>query len=113
MEDVGKKCRTEIQAEDMNASRLMEQSKAPWNQILLCHRINNRFGDGITQLRTVLGADFLQESNVESLSNWAIFLLFQDVNGSLQDAEVHLVRVGVRQVMNSLRDARQYWKQSQ
>jgi len=69
VEDVGKECRTEIQAENMNASRLMEQGKAPWNQILLCHGIDNRFGDGVAQLCAVLRADFLQESNVESLCN--------------------------------------------
>lgn len=113
VKDVGKECRTEIQAENMNASWLLEQRKAPWNQILLCHGINNRFSDGIAQLCAVLGADFLQESDVESLCNWAIFLLFEDVDGSIQDAEVHLVGVGVRQVMHSLRDARQHWKQSQ
>lgn len=108
MKDVGKESRTEIQAENMNASRPMEQREAPWNQILLCHGINNRFGDGVAQLCAVLGADFLQESDVESLCNRAVFLLLEDINGSIQDTKVQLVRVGVRQVMNSMRDARQY-----
>lgn len=120
MQQVGEEGGSEVEAEWMNARkallhgtdcgevwllRPLQNLQAPLNHLLLYHELNNRLRHNFIELGAILGAHLLEHGNLESLRDGAILLFLENRDDLLQNLEIHLARLTVRNVLDTLSSA--------